>query len=82
MENPVKFSCPSCEGVMLKIEEEWICQRPCGFRSSSSNPEAWMALAMVLSLHRMATQFVAKYDAALPSSNIRRDFKKFLEREG
>ena len=73
--------CPNCSGEVKKIAEEWICQSPCGFRSSSPEPEVWLALSMVLSMYRMADKFAAKYDAAHATSNIKRDFRKFLERE-
>ncbi len=72
--------CPCCKAVILKIEDEWICQGTCGFRSHSSEPMAWVALNAVVTLHRLALQCAEQFDAALPNNSIIQDFLKFVER--
>lgn len=80
MEELSKSSCPNCHGEMTKILEEYICQRPCGFRSHDASPVAWAMLHTLIAMTNLTEQVARQYGVVLPGSNIKRDFDHFMER--
>jgi hypothetical protein len=61
---------------MLKIEEEFICQQPCGFRSGSQDPMVWVGLANLVLMYRVIEAGLASYAAELRGKTIIRDFQR------
>lgn len=71
--------CPNCHGTMMQVMEEWICQKPCGFKSHDHDPVAWTLLNTLITLTNLTEQLCRQYGVVVPSSNIERDFKKSRE---
>jgi len=72
--------CPSCNGAVAKIEDEFICQQACGFRSKSSDRKSWIVLSSVIKLYQTAINLCQQYDSACGTSTIIQDFTRYIER--
>lgn len=79
VQGDTEHRCPNCYSEVMQVMEEWICQKPCGFRSHDASPVAWAMLHTLIALTNLTEQLAKQYGVALPNSNITKNFNHFRE---
>lgn len=60
----------------VDAEKLWICQKPCGFQSSSGDPVEWISLYGLWTQYKHLVQLAQAYAIVYPT--LLRDVRKFL----